>query len=109
MSPPLSWTHTANVEVGEMQRVHYWMISCSKMIFLCFLLSEKENPTMGIHLICNSTFCYLDYANHVHVFEHRTPVSQITLQGSQGHLLGEGNNKTEPGFYMFTGIQLKSD
>lgn len=39
----------------------------------------------------------------------RRQPAQITLQGSPGHLLGKPNNKTEPSFYMFAGIQLKCD
>lgn len=31
------------------------------------IISNKVNLAMGIHFICNSTFCYLDYPNHVHV------------------------------------------
>lgn len=51
--------------------VNCWMISEKwerKIIVYCFLLSKNENGRMGSPCNCNSTFCYLDYANHVHVF-----------------------------------------
>lgn len=46
---------------------------------------------MDIHFSCKSTFSYLNYLNHVHVSPN--PGRQITLHGSQGHLLGKQNNK----------------
>lgn len=58
--------------------------------------------------ICQTCVC-VQVCKCASVRVKRRQPAQITLQGSQGHLLGKPNNKTEPSFYMFAGIQLKCD
>lgn len=75
-----------------------------------FLFQKKVNLTMGIHFICNSTFCYLDYPNHVHVSPNAGRQCHRSLYRDHRDICwANGITKTGPGFYMFTGIQLKSD